>query len=98
MSLMNSIQQYPMQFMMPQFPGALQGNPEMLKAAQYGGGGGGGALPAQGAPAVGGVPAPGGAPAGGGGMGAGSIIDKIMKMLSGGGGSIDPAMIMSLMG
>jgi hypothetical protein len=97
--LLNSIQQYPMQFMMPSFSPALTANPEIAKAAQYGGGGsggGGGTIPASGAGTAPGGTAPssGSLPeSSGGGSG---IMAQIMKLLGGScGGGTDA--IMSLL-
>jgi len=100
MALMNNIQSYPMQFLQPMFPPALNGNPEIAKAAMYGGGGAqpgvsGGAAPAAGgaAPAAGGA-----APAAGGGSSSSGLISSIMKILGGSGGSGDEAIMSFLAG
>lgn len=69
MALMDSIGQM-------QFPPALSANPEIAKAAMYGGGGGGAPAPAQGQP--------GAAPQGAAPQGGGGIIGAISSMLGNG--------------
>jgi hypothetical protein len=98
-SLMNSIQQYPMQFLMPSFSPTLTANPEIAKAAQYGGGSsaGGTAQPQQGGAPASGAPAAGGTPAASA-SGSGGIMAQIMKLLSGPSGAGNDAIMSFLAG
>lgn len=78
MALMNSIMGFngmPMTFVQPLSPPALSGNPELAKAAMYGGGGQQPAVSGGQPPAAGGV-----APDGSGG---GGILGSISKVLGG---------------